>query len=272
MRRKQVSNPQAKMVMIYSHEDRPFLRRSKLLDFLEGLANVEGWDFWWDEKMDHPLFDDEIKQQLDKAEVVVCLVSQSFLNSKYITDVEAKITFQRLVNEGVLVVPVMLSASLWEDTAWLKPLHHFPTNGYLQTSRVKNEIYLEITKYIRKWYHNRATTFREPKMVYRLRRLPEAALSKEQVKVLVHDSCERARKLVPDSKLRNRIATAAKASMKKNDVKALNKPQLEALDKQFLSRHSRKPDAEIVRWVLRCKKLHPQGRVVSRVTASSESH
>ena len=131
--------------------------------------------------MDHPLFDDEIRKRLDDADVVICLISQPFLNSAYITTVEAKITFERLINEGILVVPVMLDACLWEDTEWLKALHHFPTEGYLQSSRKKSELYLEITKYIRKWYHNRATAFRDPKMVYKLRRLPEAQLSKEQV-------------------------------------------------------------------------------------------
>ncbi len=230
MKRKQVSKSQPKVVMIYSHKDRAFLKHSKLLDFLQGLATTEGWEFWWDEKMSHPLFDEEIRRQLNQAEIVVCLVSQPFLNSKYITDVESKITFQRLLREGILVVPVLLDPSLWQDTKWLKPLHHFPTEGYLQSSRVKSHVYLEITKFIRAWYHNRATAFRDPQMIYKLRRLPESSLDKEQVKILVRDSCERARKMVPDSKLQDRIAKAARASMKKKHVKALNKQQLEALD------------------------------------------
>ncbi|HSE18462.1 MAG TPA: toll/interleukin-1 receptor domain-containing protein [Pyrinomonadaceae bacterium] len=262
-RKKVVKSPLA-MVMIYSHKDRNFLRHSQLLDFLQGLTTAEGWEFWWDEKMDHPLFDDEIRKRLDDADVVICLISQPFLNSAYITTVEAKITFERLINEGILVVPVMLDACLWEDTEWLKALHHFPTEGYLQSSRKKSEVYLEITKYIRKWYHNRATAFRDPQMVYKLRRLPEAQLSKEQVKILIRDSCDRARKMVPDPKVRDRLEKAARASMKKNEVKVLSKAQLQSLDEQFLSHGSRKPDAELVRWVLRCKRLHPQGRVVSK--------
>ena len=251
--------------MIYAHRNRDFLDESQLLDFLQGLATIEGWDFWWDEENNHPRFDDEIKRQLNEALVVVCLVSQPFLNSKYISEVEAKIASRRLADEGILVVPVMLDVSLWQDIKWLKDnLNHFPKEGYLQSSRKKSEVYMEIVKYIRDWYHDRATTFRDPKMIYKLRRLPESSLSTEQVKFLVRDSCERASKLVPDPKLRDRIAKAARVSLKKNKVRALAKPQLEELDQQFLSNNSRKPDAEFVRWVLRCKKLHPQGRVVTR--------
>jgi hypothetical protein len=262
MRRKKVFKSQPKMVMIYSHKNRDFLRHSNLLDFLQGLATAKGWEFWWDEKMSHSLFDDEIKRHLNEADIVVCLVSQPFLNSSYITRVEARITYQRLIREGILVVPIMLDHCLWKYVKWLKKLHHFPTEGYLQSSRMKNREYFEITEYISAWYHKRALAFDDPQMVYKLRRLPESSLSKEQVKILVSDSCERARKVVPNSKLQNRIAKAARALMKKNHGNALNKQQLEALDRQFLSRGSRKPDAELVRWVLRCNRLHPQGRIV----------
>lgn len=42
---------------------------------------------------------------------------------------------------------------------------------------------------------------------------------------------------------------------------SLSKQKLETLDRRFLARNQRNPDAEIVRWVLRCAELHPQGRV-----------
>jgi len=152
MSRSRVSKPEPKpkIVLIYSHKNLDFLESSQFLDFLQGLANAEGWDFWWDERINQPLFDDEIKQQLNEALVVVCLVSQSFLNSKYISEVESRITSRRLAKEGVLVVPVMLDASLWEDVKWLKKLHHFPREGekYLQSSRVKSEVLTVVPKLI----------------------------------------------------------------------------------------------------------------------------
>lgn len=99
-------------------------------------------------------------------------------------------------------------------------------------------------------------------MVYRLRRQPESSLDLEQIRFLIKDSCRRARKEVPNVKLQKKICQAAKMFRKKNNNQPLSKRQLEELDMQFLARGSRKPDAEIVRWVLRCARLHPQGRVV----------
>ena len=247
-----------KMVMIYAHKDRKILKPLRLLDFLQGLATNEKWEFWWDEKLSHPLFDDEIKRQLNQADIVVCLISQPFLNSDYITRVEAKITSERLMRQGILVVPVMLDASLYEDIKWLKKLDHFPGEGDLRSSKNKSVIYHDIIKFIRNWYHERALPFRDPQMVYKLRRLPESALSQEQVKVLVKDSCERAQRMVPDLKLQKRIVKAARALIKKKQP--LNKQQLERLDRRFLAGNTRRPDSELVRWVLRCNQLHPQGR------------
>jgi hypothetical protein len=86
-------------------------------------------------------------------------------------------------------------------------------------------------------------------------------LDKEQIRILVKDSCERARKFVPDPQLREKICKEAKAEIRKNSSTPLSKQQLERLDRHFLAQNARKPDAEIVRWVLRCAGLHPQGRV-----------
>jgi hypothetical protein len=52
------------------------------------------------------------------------------------------------------------------------------------------------------------------------------------------------------------------AGTERNKGESLSKQQLEELDRRFLARGERKPDAELVRWVLRASRLHPQGRVV----------
>ncbi|MCI0487660.1 MAG: toll/interleukin-1 receptor domain-containing protein [Blastocatellia bacterium] len=260
-----MEEPKAKMVMIYAHKDRKFLNRSGFLGFLEGLARRDNLDFWWDEKMSHPLFDEEIKRQLDEAEIIVCLVSQEFLNSDYVRNVEAKTANKRLRDEGILVVPIMLSASPWKYEEWLKDIHHFPQAGYLHNSSRKNEIFLEITEYISAWYRkSRARPFRDPEMIYKLRRLPETSLSKEQIRILQKDSCDRARKMVPNPDLREKICRDARSEIEKNKGAPLKKELLEDLDEKFLALGLRNRDAKIVRWVLRCEGLHPQGRVPKR--------
>ncbi|HEV3467763.1 MAG TPA: toll/interleukin-1 receptor domain-containing protein [Pyrinomonadaceae bacterium] len=257
----------ARMVLIYSHADRRFLDHSQLIYFLEGLAREERFDFWWDKEMGHPLWDEEIQRRLNDADIVVCLVSQAFLNSEYVRHVEAPITYRRLINDDILVVPLMLDASTWERYDWLSPIHHFPTDGtYLRRRGNLGPLYLEIIEYIREWFRRTmqpaqsgaAPSYQDPQMIYTLRRLPEAKLSRHQVRVLARDSCERAREMVKDAALREKIIAEARA-MKADDT-PLNKEQLARLDRKYLAGRRRKPDPKFVRWVLRCARLHPQGR------------
>ncbi len=99
---------QAKIVLIYSHKDRVFFDRTTFLDFLKGMAKEEGASLWWDKKMRRTLWDEEIKQQLYDADVIICLISQSFITSDYIMNAEAKKTFDRLKREGIIVIGIML--------------------------------------------------------------------------------------------------------------------------------------------------------------------
>lgn len=261
------SQTTARMVLIYSHADRRFLQHSQLLYFLEGLAREERFDFWWDRDMGHPLWDEEIRRRLDDADIVICVVSQPFLNSEYVRNVEAPITYRRLIDDDILLVPLMLDASTWEQYDWLRRVHHFPTDGtYLRRRRNLGPLYLEIVEYIRKWFRSTmrpaqsgtTQSYQDPQMIYTLRRLPEAKLSKQQVRILARDSCRRAGEMVKDAALREKIVAEARA-MKAGD-QPLKKEQLARLDKKYLAGRRRKPDPEAVRWVLRCARLHPQGR------------
>jgi len=253
-----------KMVLIYAHRDSIFLKNSKLLTYLGALVEEEEFELWWDKKMNYPLYDEEIKKKLQEADIIICLVSQSFIQSKYIRNVESIIASKRLTKEGVLVVPIIYQAyTEGRKFAWLKNVHHFPTDGKpLERKRFRNEIFLEIIEYIRKWYHGRVKPFKNKKAIYTLRRSLESSLSKEQMRILIQDSCEHACKMVPSNNLRNKIVQRAKGILAlKGAGSALNKSDLEKIDKDVLARDSRKPDAVKVRWVLRCAKLHPQGRV-----------
>lgn len=249
-----------RMVLSYAHVDKPRLKRTGLIAFLQGLANAKKWEFWWDENMDYPRFNEEIKRRFDNANVIISVVSQNFLNSEYIRKVESKAARMRGKREDILVLPVLLTPSRWEeDEKWLKELHHFPTRGYLSGSGDKGlETNIEITEYISRYFNRRVLPFSDPKLIYKLRRLPETSLSPDQIRILTTNSCEKATEKVPNQILRAKICREAKR-LGAGNSKNLGKKDLEAIDKKFLARR-RKPDAEIVRWVLRCAGLHPQGR------------
>jgi hypothetical protein len=170
------------------------------------------------------------------------------------------------------VIPIILRACTWKSSPFGK-LQPLPENGKPVTSwKNRDEAFYDVAKGIQEAVEE--ITAKTPKPVfsatgsvpgnrlYTLRRLPDSRFSPEEREILVKDSESRAQKFVPDLKLRKKISKAAEVLLKQNKGKSLSKKQLEALDKRFLAHGSRKPDAEIVRWVLRATRLHPQGRVV----------
>lgn len=252
-----------RIVLSYAHLDKGRLKRFDLASFLQGLPKKQNWEFWSDEMMDDSHFDEEIKARFNSADVIICIVSQYFLNSKYIRNVESIIARKRSKHERILVVPVLLTPSFWEEEKWLKELHHFPTKGYVFDEGVNRlALAMEIARFIIRHFEQRVLPFRDPKLLYKMRRLARTSLTEEQTGILRRDACERASEAVPNPELRAKICREAKRLIKQKGVDHLSKKDLAALDKKVLT-NGRKPDPENVRWVLRCAGLHPQGRADS---------
>jgi hypothetical protein len=268
--------PKDKMVLIYSHENRSFLKPSskgtKFLDFLEGLIRDEKLDFWWDEKMSHTKWDDEIKQRLYEADIVVCVVSQPFLISDYVRRVELRITRRRQKEDDIIVVPILLEPCQWENYKWLREYHHIPEQPIVPYYKHKRlVIYLEIVDHIRNRIRARrkgkkilksVEPYSEPRMLSALRRVSKKDLPEEQQLSLIEQAKRRASKFVKDPSLRKRICDAAKRKLEENRVESLSKRQLADLDSEFLMALDGRsqPDPKKIRWVLRACGLHPQGR------------
>jgi TIR domain len=250
-----------RIVLSYAHRDEGRLERFGLIPFLEGLPKKQNWEFWSDKFLDDSRFDEEIKARFNRADVIVCIVSQYFLNSKYINEVEKVIARRRSKNERILVVPILLTPSFWEEEKWLTKLHHFPKRkGYVFDEGVNRlALAMEIARFIIRHFEQRVLPFRDPKLLYKMRRLARTSLTEEQTGILRRDACERASEAVPNPELRAKICREAKRLIKQKGVDHLSKKDLAALDKKSLA-NGRKPDPEIVRWVLRCAGLHPQGK------------
>jgi len=251
--------PQRKLVLLYSHEDYKFVQRSRLLYFLRAVALANGLEFWWDQELSHPLWDEEIRRAIEEAAAVVFLVSPPFLESRYIQHVETRLAFERVVREGICVVAVMYQPCLWESHEWLQLVERRPKNGYIYRRGIQLEVFYEVATFLNRCLgHSRV--LRTPEALYTTRTVADSALLADQRAILLKDAIARADKLVPDKKLQREICNAAKPLLAKNQGRPLSKAQLEELDRRFLARGKRKPDAENVRWVLRAHRLHPQGR------------
>lgn len=159
---------------------------------------------------------------------------------------------------------MIYQASLWEEQAWLKKLHHFPADNkrpFLYGRNDQITIFKEIAAHIMMRVKGHGTTFREPLSLYTLRQQLDADFTSEEEKRLLEDAREHAAHFVPSAAVRRQICTAARA-LGASPALPLDKRQLTLLDARFLAKNEhRDPDPKKIRWVLRACRLHPQGRV-----------
>jgi class 3 adenylate cyclase/predicted ATPase len=114
----------------YSHRDSQYLGDTSLLGFLKGLEREEEVEFWDDRELQGGmLWDDAIKEQLRASDIALVLVSQSFLDSRYCSDVEMASFLARCREEGLILFPVILSPCDWERQEWIASRQFLPESG-----------------------------------------------------------------------------------------------------------------------------------------------
>lgn len=107
--------PDAKVFLSYSHEDQQAV--AELRPFLVPLERA-GLVAWWDDSRLR-LGDDwegEIERVLETVEVAVLILSQDFLNSDFIRELELPRILARARQQRLRVIPVFWRASLAERT------------------------------------------------------------------------------------------------------------------------------------------------------------
>lgn len=102
----------------YSHADE--LWKKRLLRHLRVLE-LEGYISTWTDREIEGGADWESKIQgvLERASLTVLLVSPDFLTSHFIRGTEVPRLLQRRVAEGLLIYPILVRPSLWQEVPWL---------------------------------------------------------------------------------------------------------------------------------------------------------
>ena len=119
----------ARVFVSYSHQDEKYLGSTSLFGFLSGLSR-EGIEFWHDQLLlPGESWDQRIREELGRADVVVALVSQAFLNSAYCQVVEIAQFLRQRRENGLVVFPVILSACDWKSHEWLANTQFLPAGG-----------------------------------------------------------------------------------------------------------------------------------------------
>jgi hypothetical protein len=141
----------------YSRRDRDYVREDSDKSVLSYIATLvrEGFVFWHDgELYASEIWDDRVKQEMARADIALILVSQPFLNSKYITQTELPALLAARKKVGLSILPLMVSASDWETQAWLAGTQFLPKKGTLikeyRTRGKRDELYKEVLQSLRK--------------------------------------------------------------------------------------------------------------------------
>ena len=114
----------------YAHADRAVVEL--LLDHLGGLANDDRVELFDDRQLvGGEEWDERLRDELARAELVLFVVTAKFLRSSYCAKVELKETIRRREAEGVVVMPVIAETCLWQ-TLPLARLQALPKDDRLK--------------------------------------------------------------------------------------------------------------------------------------------
>jgi hypothetical protein len=150
----QLAQHPVRVFVSYSHQDAKYLERESLLGYLAALER-EGFAFWYDKNIaaGDP-WDAQIKEEIDRSDVALILVSQAFLNSRYCMDEEVVHFLARRKQNGLLFLPIVTSPCDWKSHTWIASVQCVPRDGktvatHFKTKGARDGLYLEILQQLR---------------------------------------------------------------------------------------------------------------------------
>ena len=94
-----------KVFISYSHKDESF--KDELVEHLSGLKRNGIIHEWHDRALvAGDIWDDSIKKNMEESQIIIFLVSATFMKSNYINDVEIKTAMQKYENGEITIATV----------------------------------------------------------------------------------------------------------------------------------------------------------------------
>lgn len=143
------SNEDMRIFLSYAHADEKY--KDELLKHLEGLKLTNNISFWDDRNIcPGQDWDGEIKTNLEKADIILLLISADFIASSYILEKELNAAIERDRNNEAIVIPIFVRDCDLTDMPFMK-LQGLPKNAKpIASFKRMDEAYTEISKGIRK--------------------------------------------------------------------------------------------------------------------------
>jgi hypothetical protein len=124
------SEPRPKALKVftsYSHRDEEL--KDELIKHLEPLKRLNLIDEWHDRKiLAGDKWDNAISDALERADIVLLVISIDFINSKYCYDIEMERALDRERRGEAVVIPVIARACMWRSSEFAR-LQATPTDG-----------------------------------------------------------------------------------------------------------------------------------------------
>src|SRR5690242_10034578 len=138
-----------KIFFCYAHEDEALLK--KLKAHLRPLQRAGLIDVWYDRDISAGTdWEQQIKEQLNSAQIILLLVSPDFMNSDYSFEIEMQQAIERDKRGEARVIPIILRPIYWRGAPFGK-LRALPTDAKpVKSWTVPDEAFFNVAEGIRK--------------------------------------------------------------------------------------------------------------------------
>ncbi|MXV53164.1 TIR domain-containing protein [Pedobacter sp. HMF7647] len=117
---------QINLFISYAHEDESYLKQLKKFINKDNSPNINIWDDGG--ILPGSAWDQSIKEQIEKSHIILFLISQDFLNSKYINTVELKMALDKHTKKTCRVIPIFTRNCVLDNYKEIKGLQGLPAN------------------------------------------------------------------------------------------------------------------------------------------------
>ena len=113
----------------YSHEDGRWFEDDSLIPWLARSLKKDGVEIWWDRRglSGGDPWRRTIEEQIDKAQIALLLVSQGFLNSEFIEQVELPRIKARAERKELVVIPILTEPCEWDEHDFISSRQMVPS-------------------------------------------------------------------------------------------------------------------------------------------------
>ncbi len=126
--------PNARIFICYSDQDEKW--KDELLAQLNVLEYENFFDVWVDNRIEAGKdWLPEIQAAIESATIALLLISQHFLNSRFIRREEVPKLLSRRLNDGLRIVPLLIRDCPWKSVHWLRGIELRPKSGRPISSR-----------------------------------------------------------------------------------------------------------------------------------------